>query len=116
MIKIKRVYAGWEAADGYRVLVDRIWPRGMTKEAARCDEWLREIAPSNELRKWYDHQPERWVEFVRRFRKELAAPEGAAHLKRLRSLGRKGTVTLVFSSREEKLNNAIALKQIIADP
>ncbi len=99
MIKIKRIYAGWDAADGYRVLVDRLWPRGVSKEAARCDEWLREIAPGNELRKWYDHQPERWAEFVERFRQELATPAATAHLKRLRLKAREETVTLVFSSR-----------------
>jgi uncharacterized protein YeaO (DUF488 family) len=113
MIRTKRIYDGYAAADGYRVLVDRLWPRGLSKEKARCDEWLRDIAPSNALRKWYDHRPERWAEFVRRFRKELARPECEAHLKRLGGLGRKGRVTLVFSSREEKLNNAEALRLII---
>lgn len=113
MIRIKRIYAGWDASDGYRVLVDRLWPRGMSKEAARCDEWLRDIAPSNALRKWYDHEPSRWPEFVRRFRRELTAPGCAEHLERLRLRAATETVTLLFSSREERLNNAAALQLII---
>ena len=94
--------------DGLRVLVDRLWPRGISKEQARIDLWLKELAPSNELRKWYGHQPERWEGFKERYFRELAgAPEA---VERLRSLVAEGPVTFVFSSKEERLNNAEALK------
>ena len=94
--------------DGLRVLVDRLWPRGISKERARIDLWLKELAPSNELRRWYGHQPERWEGFKERYFRELnGVPEA---VERLRSLVAEGPVTFVFSSKEERLNNAEALK------
>ncbi len=107
--KTKRVYEPAEPSDGDRILVDRLWPRGLTKERAQIDEWMKEIAPSNALRQWYGHVPERWEEFLARYRKELSSPAGAELLHRLRMLGKRKTVTLVFSSKEETYNNARAL-------
>ena len=111
MIRVKRVYAAAAAEDGLRVLVDRLWPRGISKEQARIDLWLKELAPSNELRKWYNHQPERWEGFKERYFRELAGAPGAPEaVERLRSLVAEGPVTFVFSSKEERLNNAEALR------
>jgi uncharacterized protein YeaO (DUF488 family) len=107
--KLKRVYLKPGKADGCRVLVDRLWPRGLTKQKAKVDHWLRDIAPSDALRKWYGHEPSRWPEFKRRYAAELKQQKDA--LKTLRNLRQQhGTVTLLFSSKEEKLNNAAALK------
>ena len=112
MIKTKRVYLPAAKDDGARVLVDRLWPRGMTKQKARIDIWLRDIAPSNELRKWYSHDPKKWPAFKRCFRSELKDKRDL--LKQVKALEKeKGTVTLVFCSREEKLNNASALKEFL---
>lgn len=108
---IKRVYDPPSDDDGLRVLVDRLWPRGLTKAAARVDRWLKEIAPSDGLRKWYAHDPEKWIEFQRRYREELTrVPETVAEL---RALARKGRVTLLFSSRELERNNAVALQRLL---
>jgi uncharacterized protein YeaO (DUF488 family) len=115
MIKTKRVYEPPEASDGYRVLVDGLWPRGLKKEKLKLDEWLKEIAPSAELRKWFGHQPERWPEFAKRYKKELAAPEKAVHLKRLEDLSRKQTVTLLYGARGERFNNAVAISSLIRE-
>jgi len=112
MIKIKRAYDEPSPGDGKRVLVDRLWPRGLTKEKARIDEWLKELAPSTELRKWYSHDPAKWKEFKKRYRAELKGKE--ALLDGLKAEARKGTITLVFSSRETELNNAEALKEFLA--
>jgi len=109
MIKLKRVYLAATKADGCRVLVDRLWPRGLSKQKAKVDVWLRDIAPSNELRNWYGHEPERWPGFLRRYTAELKKQKDA--VKELRAiLKRHKTVTFLFSSKEEKLNNAVALK------
>lgn len=109
---IKRAYDPPSDDDGLRVLVDRLWPRGLTKAAARVDLWLKEIAPSDGLRTWYAHDPAKWTEFQRRYRTELSrAPEA---LDELRALTRKGRVTLLFSSRELERNNAVALEQLLA--
>ncbi|HEX7964398.1 MAG TPA: DUF488 family protein [Gammaproteobacteria bacterium] len=110
-LKLKRVYLKPEPRDGLRVLVDRLWPRGLTKQKAGVDCWLRDLAPSNTLRKWYGHDPRRWAEFKRRYRAELKGArqgEALAELKRLRR--EQPTVTLLFSSKEERFNNAAALK------
>ncbi len=109
MIQIKRVYEPASGSDDRRVLVDRLWPRGLSKPIAKIDLWVRDIAPSNELRKWYGHDPEKWSEFKQRYYAELEAnPEAVEAL--LEYLG-DGNVTLVYSSREERLNNAVALKE-----
>lgn len=111
MIKVKRVYDPASPSDGRRVLVDRLWPRGMKKEDAAIDEWLKDIAPSNELRKWYAHDPAKWSEFRKRYKAELK--DKTEIIDRLRQESRKSTVTLLFSSRETELNNAAALKEFI---
>ena len=106
-IAIKRAYEKPARSDGRRILVDRLWPRGLTKENAKIDFWAKEVAPSNAVRRWYGHAPERWTEFQRRYEAELDAnPEAVADLRE--HLG-KGAVTFVFSSKEERLNNAAAL-------
>lgn len=112
VVRIKRVYLKPEQADGCRVLVDRLWPRGLTKQKARVDHWLRDIAPSNALRKWYGHEPSRWPEFKRRYAKELKREKDA--VKDLHGLCKAhARVTLLFSSKEEEKNNAVALKAIL---
>lgn len=108
-VKLKRIYLKPEKSDGCRILVDRLWPRGLTKRKAKVDHWLRDIAPSTSLRKWYGHDPKRWSEFKRRYRVELKKQKDAMQgLKGL--LKEHKTVTFLFSSKEEKLNNAAALK------
>jgi uncharacterized protein YeaO (DUF488 family) len=109
--RLKRVYERPATADGQRILVERLWPRGLSREKARIDAWPREIAPSSELRKWFDHREERWPEFRARYFAELdEQPDAvAALLQRLRS----GPATFVFASREERMNNAVALKEYV---
>jgi uncharacterized protein YeaO (DUF488 family) len=106
-IRLKRVYEEPTAADGERTLVDRLWPRGLTKERARVDVWVKDVAPSTELRKWFGHDPSRWAEFQRRYRAELKGnPHGVAEL---RDAMKKGTVTLVFGAKDEQHNEAVVL-------
>lgn len=110
-IRIKRVYEAPEAADGRRILVDRLWPRGLSKEKAKVDIWAKGVAPSTELRRWYGHDPDKWTEFKSRYAAELDAnPDQVAEL---RDEVRKGEVTFVYSSKETDLNNARALKEYI---
>jgi uncharacterized protein YeaO (DUF488 family) len=110
-LRTKRVYEGSASADGRRILVDRLWPRGFTKDKAKIDFWAKAVAPSNELRKWYGHDPDKWDQFRQRYFGELDAnAEAVAELRT--HLGR-GTVTLVFSSKETRLNNASALKEYL---
>jgi uncharacterized protein YeaO (DUF488 family) len=113
MIKTKRVYELPEASDGYRVLIDSLWPRGLKKEAVQIDEWLKGIAPSAELRKWFGHKPERWPEFARRYKTELTSPERKTHLKRLKDLAKTRTVTLLFGARDERYNNATVILEAL---
>jgi uncharacterized protein YeaO (DUF488 family) len=103
---VKRAYDEPLDEDGFRVLVDRLWARGLTKEKARIDLWLKEIAPSNELRRWYGHDPKRWAEFKRRYFRELAGK--AEELQTLKSEMARGRVTLVYSAKETEYNNAVA--------
>lgn len=115
MFRVKRIYEPAAAEDGYRVLVDRLWPRGMTKEAAAVDDWLKDIAPSHELRKWFNHEAARWEDFVERYDAELRSPERKAAFDALRGIEREhGTVTLLFSSREETRNHARLLQARLA--
>lgn len=108
MFKLKRIYVTAAPADGCRVLVDRIWPRGVSKEKARIDVWMKGIAPSDQLRKWFAHDPKRWVEFQKRYREELRTKtELTEHLLELEKKLR--TVTLIFSARDERYNQAIVL-------
>jgi uncharacterized protein YeaO (DUF488 family) len=110
-VQTKRIYKPAAAKDGLRVLIDRLWPRGLSKDNAKVDLWLKELAPSHELRKWFDHRADRWAEFQKRYAAERKSqPE---ELAMLRQGARKRTVTLLFASRETKLNNASALKQIL---
>lgn len=111
MVRIKRVYDEPAAEDGKRIFVDRLWPRGIAREMARIDEWLKEIAPSSELRRWFGHDPARWDEFRERYRQELEAK--AEILDHLRSMAKKGTVTLLFAARDEEHNNAVALREML---
>jgi uncharacterized protein YeaO (DUF488 family) len=110
-VKLKRAYEVPAASDGKRILVDRLWPRGVTKERAAIDEWVKDVAPSTELRKWFAHDPARWDEFRRRYAKELhAKPE---LLEELRAAARKGPITLVYSARDEEHNDAVELRHVI---
>jgi uncharacterized protein YeaO (DUF488 family) len=110
-LRTKRIYAGHARSDGRRVLIDRLWPRGVSKADARIDFWAKSVSPSSELRRWYQHDPEKWPEFRRRYFAELDAnPAGLAELRA--ELG-GGTATLVFGSKEEQLNNASALREYL---
>ena len=110
-IQLKRAYEAAAPQDGRRILVERLWPRGVSKDKARIAAWPKQVAPSTELRKWFDHRPERWEEFKRRYFAELdAQPEAIAEL--LAEIG-TGPATFVFASREERLNNAVALAEYL---
>jgi len=111
-VAVKRVYEPVSRADGVRVLVDRLWPRGLTKEAAAVEHWLRDLAPSNELRRWYHANPGAWTQFRRRYMKELAGREASAAVEKLYELANGNKkITLVYASRMEPRNNATALKE-----
>ena len=110
-IRLKRAYEPPAAADGYRVLVDRLWPRGVRREEARLDEWAKELAPSGELRRWFAHDPERFDEFRRRYTAELAAHE--EKLRELRRRARNGTLTLVYGAHDKEHNDAVVLAGIL---
>ena len=110
-VRLKRAYEPPAASDGYRVLVDRLWPRGVRREEARLDEWARELAPSAELRRWFGHDPERFEEFRRRYTDELAGQE--KKLRELRRRAREGALTLVYSARDVEHNDAVVLTEIL---
>ena len=112
-IKVKRAYDAPDDGDGYRVLVDRIWPRGVKRETARLDAWLKEIAPSTELRKWFGHDPAKWDEFQARYRAELEAPDQHKTLEELLAHARRGAITLVYGARDTEHNNAVALRDTL---
>jgi uncharacterized protein YeaO (DUF488 family) len=111
MIKIKRIYDPSAEDDGFRILVDRLWPRGLTKEKANVDLWLKEIAPSDQLRKWYAHDPKKWAEFRKKYFKDLGMKREL--IDQIVQKMKEGDVTLLYSSKEEKINNATALKEYI---
>ncbi len=112
MIRIKRVYELAAEEDGFRLLVDRLWPRGISKEKAKIDLWLKEVAPSGELRKWFSHDPAKWEEFKKRYAEEVTGKQ--ALLKEIRRIEKeKGTVTLLYSARDVERNNAVALKAVL---
>lgn len=113
MIAIKRIYAPPAETDGHRVLIDRLWPRGLKRDAAAIDEWAKTVAPSSELRIWYNHRPERWQEFQIRYRSELATSDAIAALDRLRGIALSRTVTLLTASRNEIENHAIVLAEVL---
>jgi uncharacterized protein YeaO (DUF488 family) len=110
-IKVKRIYEAPAKGDGLRVLVDRMWPRGMTKEAAAIDTWMRDIAPSTELRKWFGHDPEKWEQFCARYARELEAK--ADDVARLKAQSRTHVVTLLYGAKDTVHNNAVALKRYL---
>lgn len=112
MIQVRRIYDREEPGEGYRVLVDRLWPRGISKGDATWHEWIKEVAPGNELREWYGHDPSRWESFKEKYRKELSSREDL--LLRLMQLERDhGTLTLLYSSKEKVFNNAVALREFL---
>lgn len=113
-IAVKRVYEAACASDGVRVLVDRLWPRGLTKEEAAVKHWLRDLAPSNELRQWFHANPEAWALFRKRYLKELAGPKATAAVEKLHGLAEgKKNVTLLYASRNQGRNNATVLKELL---
>ena len=113
-VAIKRVYEPASRTDGARVLVDRLWPRGLTKAKAALDEWLRDLAPSDELRRWYHARPDRWPDFRKKYLKELSQPEAQEPLLLLYKLAQKRKrVTLLFASKNETNNNAVVLKELL---
>lgn len=111
MIKLKRAYEKPAKDDGERILVERLWPRGVSKAQAKLDLWLKEIAPSTELRKWFGHDPDKWAEFRRRYLKELKQKTDLISL--LKRLTKKGTVTLIYAARDEEHNGALVLRQFL---
>jgi len=113
MIKLKRVYEQADDSDGFRVLVDRLWPRGVSKEEAKLNEWLRDIAPSDELRKWFGHDHDKWSEFERRYREELASKEELVN--KLIEDAKGEDITLLYASRETKYNNVVVLKNVLEE-
>lgn len=112
-VHVRRIYEAPEQADGARVLVDRIWPRGMTKEKAHLDEWCKQVAPSTELRKWYGHVPERFDEFSRRYRAELEDPEHAEAMDHLRDLAKERTLTLLTATKQPEISEAEVLAELL---
>jgi uncharacterized protein YeaO (DUF488 family) len=111
MIHLKRVYEEPSESDGLRILVDRLWPRGLTKERAAVDLWLKEVAPSTELRKWFGHDPAKWKQFQIRYRKELRENKNALDL--LKEKCKEGIVTLVYGARDEEHNEALVLREML---
>ena len=109
-VALKRAYEAASDSDGTRVLVDRLWPRGVTKAKARIDVWLKDVAPSTQLRKWFGHDPGKWTGFQRRYRAELKGSEALAEL---RKLAREGHVTLVYGAKDEEHNDAVVLAKLL---
>lgn len=112
-LRLKRAYEPAAPEDGMRILVDRLWPRGISKEKASLYEWEKEIAPSTELRQWFGHDPERWTEFQRRYRAELR--KHADILDHIRELAKKQTVTLIYGAHDEKHNDAVVLRDVLVE-
>jgi uncharacterized protein YeaO (DUF488 family) len=110
-VRLKRAYEAPAASDGYRVLIDRIWPRGVTRKRARLDEWARELAPTRELRQWFGHEPARFDEFRRRYTDELKQQD--AKVQELRERARRRTLTLVYAARDTEHNDAVVLAEIL---
>jgi uncharacterized protein YeaO (DUF488 family) len=110
-VRLKRAYERPAREDGARILIDRLWPRGVTKEAAAIDEWFKDVAPTTALRQWFGHDPARWQEFRRRYADEVRQNPG--QLSKLRALARKGPITLVFSAHDEAHNDAVVLRQLL---
>lgn len=113
-VSIRRAYDEPSESDGYRVLVDRVWPRGQRKDALALDEWAKELAPSTALRKWFAHDPMRWEAFRERYRDELGTPEARERLHALVEAAGKRPITLVYSARDEQHNQAVVLREVLA--
>lgn len=113
MVRTKRAYAPVDPGDGRRILVDRLWPRGVSKSRVGIDEWLRDLGPSAELRVWFGHDPSRWDEFKRRYRRELSSPIRQRMMEEIARRSRHETVTLIYGSRDTRHNNAVVLQEII---
>ncbi len=113
MVKIKRVYDPPDPSDGYRVLVDRLWPRGLAKEKAKVDEWRPGIAPTNVLRIWFSHDPAKWEDFRARYRSELSASGKREELGKLAARAKRGTVTLLFGARDRERNHAVVIQEVL---
>ena len=114
-IRLQRVYGDSAPSKGKRVLVDRVWPRGRKKESLVLDLWLRDIGPSDELRSWFGHRPERWEEFERRYRAELEQPPQQQLLDQLSALAREGPVTLLYGAKDEERNQAVVLRSVVEE-
>ncbi|WP_416416167.1 DUF488 domain-containing protein [Paenarthrobacter aromaticivorans] len=114
-VQVRRIYEAPLETDGTRILVDRLWPRGLTKEKAHVDEWCKTIAPSAELRKWYGHDPRLFEEFSRRYLRELEEPQLAAVLSRLRELARQGPLTLLTATKQPDLSEAAVIRTVIQE-
>lgn len=113
-VRTKRIYDKKASSDGHRVLVDRIWPRGMSKEDADLDEWLKEIGPSDELRKWFDHDPDKFEEFSKKYREELQGGNQKASYDKLKEIQKNNsTITLLFGAKDEKHNQAVVLQEML---
>lgn len=112
-INIKRVYDDKSDDDGYRVFIDRLWPRGVKKEDAHFDEWLKDLAPSTELRKWFDHDSERFEEFKKRYKKELE--EHKEELDKLRNKAKSKKITLLYAAKDKEMNNAVVMKEVLEE-
>jgi uncharacterized protein YeaO (DUF488 family) len=110
-VRVKRAYEPASRNDGHRVLIDRLWPRGVSRERAKLDDWDKELAPSTELRRWFGHEPDRFEEFRRRYIEELRAHR--ARITELRGLARRGTLTLVHSARDTERNDAVVLAEVL---
>lgn len=110
-IQVKRVYEPSQSSDGKRVLIDRLWPRGLTKEKAKVDLWLKDIAPSTELRKWFGHDPAKWNEFKKRYHAELK--ENSEAVSKMMDTLKNGKVTLVYGAKDEEHNDAVVLKEYL---
>lgn len=115
MIRIKRAYEPPAPEDGERILVDRVWPRGVSKEHLHVGAWLRDLAPSTALRRWFGHDPARWAEFWRCYREEVAAPQQQERLAELASRAQSGTVTLVYGARDREHNQAVILQELLEE-
>lgn len=113
MLKTKRVYEDLSEDDGFRILTERLWPRGVSKERAQLDKWMKGIAPSHDLRKWFDHDPDKWEEFKEKYRRELF---GSEHVEEMIDIIKKNeTVTLVYASKDEEHNSTVLLKDFLED-
>lgn len=112
MIKIKRIYEGSEKGDGKRILVDRLWPRGVSKEKADLDLWMKDIAPTTELRKWFGHDPKKWPEFKKRYKQELR--KNKASVEEIKKISKGKTVTLLYGAKDEEHNEAVVLKDFLS--